>query len=304
MIARDAGGNERHALFSIDATGGSELRAHRRSRRDPRPGRVLARRHAGRVHAHRPQRRRLRRRRRRASTAAGGSELAQPGGWSHVVDWSEHGILVQRANTPFDHDLFLVDPESGDAHATSPRTTARSPTTRRACCADGAVLCACDAGSEFARLALLRDGAEPEFLTPDDADVEIVALDAARARRAWVVNRGGESEVWLDGERVEGLPGGVVSALAFAPDGSLTVTAGPPDDSTDVWTPRPPSRRRTRSAVGGLDRSGFVRPGARGRRELRRPPHPVPALRPGGAPRAVLGARRARVAVPAADGAR
>jgi len=122
------------------------------------------------------------------------------------------------------------------------------------------VLCACDAGSEFARLAVLRQGADPEFLTADDADVEIVALDASRARRAWTVNRGGESEVWLDGTRVEGLPGGVVSALAFAPDGSLTVTAGPPEDSTDVWTAAPSVTRRTRSAVGGLDRSGFVRP--------------------------------------------
>ena len=66
--------------------------------------------------------------------------------------------------------------------------------------------------------------------------------------------------MWLDGGRLEGLPGGVVSALAFAPDGSLTVTAGPPDDSTDVWTAAPAVGRRTRSAVGGLDRSGFVRP--------------------------------------------
>ena len=57
------------------------------------------------------------------------------------------------------------------------------------------------------------------------------------------------------------MPGGVVSVLTFAPDGSLTVTAGPPDDSTDVWSAAPGSRiRRTRSAVGGLDRSGFVRP--------------------------------------------
>ena len=59
---------------------------------------------------------------------------------------------------------------------------------------------------------------------------------------------------------VEGLPGGVVSALAFAPGGALTITAGPPEDSTDVWTAAPEVVRRTRSAVGGLDRAGFVRP--------------------------------------------
>ena len=137
-----------------------------------------------------------------------------------MTDWSEDGILVQRANTPFDHDLFLVDPESGALTHLTPHDGEVSYDSARLL-PDGAVLCACDAGSEFTRLALLRQGAEPEFLTADDADVEIVALDASRTRRAWVVNRGGESEVWLDGERVEGLPGGVVSALAFAPDGSL-----------------------------------------------------------------------------------
>ena len=110
MIARDAGGNERHALFAIDADGGSELAALRRPGGDPRrrarsrpTAAQLAFTHTGRngvdfdvavV----------------AVSGGGRRELAQPGGWSHVVDWSEHGILVQRANTPFDHDLFLVDP--------------------------------------------------------------------------------------------------------------------------------------------------------------------------------------------------
>ena len=120
--------------------------------------------------------------------------------------------------------------------------------------------------SEFTRLALLRHGAEPEFLTPDDADVEIVALDASRTRRAWVVNRGGASEVWLDGERVAGLPDGVVSALAFAPDGSLTVTAGPPDDTTDVWSGRRPlSAAPARRSAGSTARHSCGRCSTRSR---------------------------------------
>jgi dipeptidyl aminopeptidase/acylaminoacyl peptidase len=258
LIARDAGGNERHALFSIDAAGSSELPLSA----DPQAihvpgafspdGTLVAFTHTGRNGVDFDV----------AVVAVSGGErhdLAQPGGWSHVVDWSEHGILVQRANTPFDHDLFLVDPASGTLAHLTPHDGEVAYDSARLL-ADGAVLCACDPGSEFARLALLRDGVEPELLTPDDGDVEIVALDVTRTRRAWAVNRGGESEVWLDGVRVEGLPGGVVSALAFAPDGSLTVTAGPPDDSTDVWTAAPAVGRRTRSAVGGLDRSRFVRP--------------------------------------------
>jgi dipeptidyl aminopeptidase/acylaminoacyl peptidase len=258
VIARDAGGNERHALFAIEADGTSELPLSDNAEAIHVPGafspdgKLVAFTHTGRngvdfdvavV----------------ALSGQGRRELAQPGGWSHVTDWSEHGILVQRANTPFDHDLFLVDPESGETGRVTPHEGEVAFDSARLL-PDGAVLCACDAGSEFARLAVLREGADPEFLTPDDADVEIVALDPSRARRAWTVNRGGESEVWLDGERVEGLPSGVVSALAFARDGSLTVTAGPAEDSTDVWTAAPATARRTRSAVGGLDRTGFVRP--------------------------------------------
>jgi dipeptidyl aminopeptidase/acylaminoacyl peptidase len=258
VIARDAGGNERHALFAIGATGDSELplsdnpdAIHVPGAFSPDGSRVAFT-HTGRNGVDFDV----------AVVAVSGGEareLAQPGGWSHVVDWSQHGILVQRANTPFDHDLLLVDPESGGAAALTPHDG--EVAFDSACLLpDGAVLCACDAGSEFARLALLRQGAPPELLTPDDADVEVIALDAAREQRAWTVNRGGESEVWLDGARLQGLPGGVVSALAFAPDGSLTITAGPPDDSTDVWTAAPAVARRTRSAVGGLDRSGFLRP--------------------------------------------
>jgi dipeptidyl aminopeptidase/acylaminoacyl peptidase len=257
-VARDSGGNERHALFALDPEGGPEQALTH----DPEAihvpgafspdGTLVAFTHTARngvdfdVAVVAP-------------SGEGRRELAQPGGWSHVVDWSEHGILVQRANTPFDHDLFLVEPQTGTLTLLTPHDGEIAYDSARLL-ADGAVLCACDAGSEFARLALLRHGLEPDFLTADDADVESVALDATRTRRAWVVNRGGESEVWLDGMPVEGLPRGVVSALAFAADGSLTITAGPPDDSTDVWTAAPAIVRRTRSAVGGLDRSGFVRP--------------------------------------------
>jgi len=258
VIARDAGGNERHALFSLDASGSGEIALtddpdaiHVPGAFSP-DGAQVAFTHTGRNGVDFDV----------ATVSVDGGrplDLAQPGGWSHVVDWSDAGILVHRANTPFDHDLFLVDPETGRLTHLTPHDGEVSYDSARLL-ADGSVVCASDAGSEFTRLSLLSDGDEPEQLTPDDGDVEGIALDGARTRRAWTVNRGGESEVWLDGKRLAGLPGGVVSALAFAPDGSLTVTAGPPGDSTDVWTAAPAVARRTRSAVGGLDRAGFVRP--------------------------------------------
>ena len=258
VIARDTGGNERHALFAIDPAGGPELALTDAPDAIHVPGAFAP---DGSQIAFTHTRRNGVDFDVAVVSVAGGQrrQLAQPGGWSHVEDWSDHGILVQRANTPFDHDLFLVDPQSGLLTHLTPHDGEVAYDAARLL-PDGSVLCACDAGSEFARLALLRNGEEPELLTADDGDVENVVLDGSRTRRAWTVNRDGESEVWLDGARIEGLPGGVVSALAFAPDGSLTITAGPPEDSTDVWTAAPAVTRRTRSAVGGLDRSGFVRP--------------------------------------------
>ena len=303
MIARDAGGNERHALFSIDADGSSELRADGRSGRDPRPGRVLARRprvaftHTGRNGVDFDVAVVATRRRRAAR------ELAQPGGWSHVIDWSEaRHPRAAREHAVRPRPLPRRSRERG-ADAISRRTTARSPTTRPRLLPDGSVLCACDAGSEFTRLALLRQGAEPEFLTPDDADVEIVALDATRTRRAWVVNRGGASEVWLDGERVAG-PAGRRRLGARVRARRLADRHGRPARRLHGRLERRARpTRRTRSAVGGLDRSAFVRPVLDEVESFDGRAHPVPPLRPAGRPGAVLGARRPRVAVPAADGA-
>ena len=255
MIARDAGGNERHALFAVGADGSGRAAALGRPRRDPRARRILARRDAGRVHAHGPQRRRLRRRdrarrRRRAPRAGAAGRLVARRrlvGARHPRAAREHAVRPRP---------LPRRPTTAARWRISRRTTARSPTTRRACCPT-APCCAPAmpaASSRGSRCCAPAPG--PSCSRPTTATSSCVALDASRTRRAWAVNRGGESEVWLDGARLEGLPGGVVSALAFAPGGALTVTAGPPDDSTDVWTRRAAAvARRTRSAVGGLDRA-------------------------------------------------
>ena len=133
MIARDAGGNERHALFAIDADRRLRARALGRPGAIHVPGAFspdgarVAFTHTGRNGVDFDV---------AVVAVAGGerSELAQPGGWSHVTDWSEHGILVQRANTPFDHDLFLVDPESGELDASHPARRRGRGTTRPGCC--------------------------------------------------------------------------------------------------------------------------------------------------------------------------
>src|SRR5262249_28858344 len=125
--------------------------------------------------------------------------------------------------------------------------------------AGGPVLCACDAGSEFERLSIRHQDGRIEPLTADDADVEQVATDRGRTRRAWIVNRDGYGELVVDGGRVEGLPHALLEGARFLPDGSVVVTVLPPDDTVDVWVVPGPVRR-TRSAAGGVPRDAFVRP--------------------------------------------
>src|SRR3954454_5409372 len=95
VVARDAGGNERHALFRVDAAYGAETpltddpdAIHVPGSFSP-DGRRVAFTHTGRngtdfdlalvgLDGH------------------GRPELAQPGGYTAVADWSEAGILLQR----------------------------------------------------------------------------------------------------------------------------------------------------------------------------------------------------------------
>ena len=205
-------------------------------------------------------------------------------------------------NTPFDHDLFLVDPDSGEADAAHARTTARSHSTRRGCCPTAP----CSALPTAERV-------RPAGRAPRGAGR---AAHARRRRRRDRRARRGARAPGLDGQprrRERSLarrraPRRACRAASSRhspsrPTARSTVTAGPPDDSTDVWTAG--ARRAPAHAL----RRGRPRPlgvraaGARARGELRRPQHPVPALRRGRAPGAVLGARRAGIPVPPADGA-
>ncbi|HEY3613813.1 MAG TPA: hypothetical protein VGK92_08910, partial [Gaiellales bacterium] len=204
VLSRDAGGNERHAISCIDAASGRELALthdpgaiHSIGALSP-DGSTLAFTHTGRNGTDFDL----------ALVGVDGSgrqELAELQGITSAADWSEHGILLWRMNTPFDHDLFLVDPATGSLTHLTPHEGEVSYESARLL-EDGSVACACDAGGQFTRLAILARGAAPSFRTADDADVEHVRLDAGRAHIAHVVNRGGPSELWLDGARVDGLP--------------------------------------------------------------------------------------------------
>jgi dipeptidyl aminopeptidase/acylaminoacyl peptidase len=257
VLARDAGGNERHALACLDARSGRELPLTRDPDAIHSPGAfapdgaTFAFTHTGRNGVDFDL----------ALVGLDGSgrrELVQLQGMHSVADWSERGILLWRMNTPFDHDLFLVDPADGRLEHLTPHDSETAFESPRLL-ADGMVVCACDAGGQFTRLAILADGAPLEFRTPDDADVEHVRVDGSRIHIAHVVNRGGPSELWLDGMRLEGLPRGVYGAPELALDGRISITVAALADTTDVWSV-PGPLRLTRSATGGVDRASLREP--------------------------------------------
>jgi dipeptidyl aminopeptidase/acylaminoacyl peptidase len=186
-----------------------------------------------------------------------------------VQDWGPAGILVARATTPFDHDLFLVDASTGAATHLTPHSGEVQYGSARLL-EDGGVLCACDAGSQFARLAVLGGDGAPTFLTADDADVDEVAVGGER--RAWVVNDRGWGTLFVDGHAVESLPAGIPTGLAFSPDGRrLALALVRPDEPGDVWvldldgppTTQPPARRVTRSSRAGLPADALRPPALR-----------------------------------------
>jgi dipeptidyl aminopeptidase/acylaminoacyl peptidase len=260
VLARDVGGNERHALACLDAESGRETALtddpdaiHSLGAFAP-GGSAFAFTHTGRNGVDFDL----------ALVGLDGSgrrELAQLEGACSVADWSEHGILLWRMNTPFDHDLFLVDAQDGRLrHLTAHvgETAYDSPRLL----ADGRIACACDAGGQFTRLAILAEGAAPEFRTPDDADVDCLRVDPSRTHIAHVVNRGGPSELWLDGQRVDGLPRGVYGPPQLGADGRVALTVAALADTTDVWSVPGPVRL-SRSASGGVERASLREPEVR-----------------------------------------
>jgi dipeptidyl aminopeptidase/acylaminoacyl peptidase len=185
-------------------------------------------------------------------------EVAELAGWNVVLDWGPRGILVARAHSNVDHDLLLVDPASGAQTVLTAHEGAEQ--WLPACFAeDGAVLAASDRGAEHARLVRLAADGSVTVLTPDDADVEAIAV--APGRLAYLRNVAGASELTVDGAVVT-LPEGVAGSLAFSPDGTrLAFDLTMPDAPFDVYVlDAQGARPVSRADLGGVARADLLRP--------------------------------------------
>ncbi|MDX6375896.1 MAG: hypothetical protein QOE98_199 [Gaiellaceae bacterium] len=179
-------------------------------------------------------------------------------GWNVVCDFTAHGILLARAHSNVSHDLYLVS-ASGDELRLLTEHEGPEQYLPALLASDGTIVCACDRGSEFQRLARLDPAGGLTFLTDDDADVEAIAVHGDRL--AYVRNEDGVSRLTLDSRPVDALPTGVIGGLAFSPDGRrLALHVSPADGPTDVWVVGDHVARVTRSSLGGVSSELLRRP--------------------------------------------
>lgn len=193
-------------------------------------------------------------------------------GYHTVADWGPDGafLVVSRHDSNLDNDLYRLDLESGEATLLTPHEgDARFAGVNVLPDGTGAFL-ATDRDGDFMRLARLDFASlELEYLTPDDRDVESVAL--SRDGRYLVASRNveGYSDLLLFSGRgkrmpVPQLPEGISGDFDFSPDSRrLAFTLTGPDRNPDVWLldlPDGEPRRLTRSSTAGIPRSTFRRP--------------------------------------------
>jgi dipeptidyl aminopeptidase/acylaminoacyl peptidase len=197
-------------------------------------------------------------------------------GWNYVVDWmpGDGALLVGCANANVDNDLWLLDledgsrqhltPHEGDAFFGSPAPTPDGQT----------IYMLTNRGRDKMSLARWeRSTGKLEVLESPEYERESVAIDEEGRWLLVGTNVDGYSKLEirdLRGEQpsrtVDGMSNGVVSGVTCGSDtGVATTTYAPANDTADIWTidigaEEIETRRWTRSAAGGLERSGFRGP--------------------------------------------
>ncbi len=200
-------------------------------------------------------------------------------GTNYAAGYSPDGsaLLVERHHSNTQTTLLLVTLATGEACALTPENPERPAQYQHPCwdATGKGIYLATNAGRDALTLALL-DAATGELtcLRDDRWDVEALKLSRDGARLALVSNVDGYSRLELyDVSRgweqrrelpTPELPGGVVSELAWSPDGGrLAFTLDAPDDNQDVWTWDIGAWalwRVTASTRGGIPRSSLVEP--------------------------------------------
>jgi dipeptidyl aminopeptidase/acylaminoacyl peptidase len=193
-----------------------------------------------------------------------------------VGDWSKDGksVLVSRYVSINEGYPAIIDAESGNRRDLPLPAKEKAAVGALKFTPDGKrAYIACDAESEFKRLALLDlETGKYTWLTTDiHWDVSGVEVDKDSGNVAFTVNADGASQLWLLDPRTTGkpsmrqldLPTGIVASLDFSPDGKhLGFTLARPDAPADAYSIELATGKLTRwtySEVGGLNPASFVK---------------------------------------------
>jgi dipeptidyl aminopeptidase/acylaminoacyl peptidase len=205
--------------------------------------------------------------------------LLQSDHTNYAARYSPDGTqaLVVRMEAFTRTQLFLIDIASGDVRAlTPPITEEHGQYSQAQWTADGKGLYVLsDRGREFLSLACLDLATgELSYLNNLSWDSEMLALTHDSTSMALVINEDGYARLelydvaqgWQQRRElpVPALPEGVIYSLTWSEDNRrLAIILVSPDDSYDVWVWEVPTqtiKRVTRSAMGGIPRSTFVKP--------------------------------------------
>jgi dipeptidyl aminopeptidase/acylaminoacyl peptidase len=205
----------------------------------------------------------------------GGNErcVYEQDGSNFVADWSRDGryLLISRLNRLLDNDLFRLDLHSGEAVHLTPHD---GLAVYESVCftPDGSSLyLITDLGSEFRRAACMDlRTQEIAFLTPDDHDIEVLALSPSGRDLALVRNLDGYGRLVVrpvDGteeREAPGLPPGIAAQPVWSHDGNrLAFTYTGPADNPNIWiwdVSGDEARQVTFATGGGIPRDSFVTP--------------------------------------------
>ncbi len=194
-------------------------------------------------------------------------------GSNFVSDWSRDGryLLIYRLAGSRDSELYLLDLQSGEAtHLTPHRGLVIYGSARFA--PDGqSIYLVTDADSEFLRAARLDlRTRQITFLTPDEHDIESVALSPDGSSLALIRNLDGYSQLAVRpvddaGERAApDVPPGVIAQPVWSRDGSrVAFTFTGPADNPNIWIwdlGRNETWQATFTTQGGIPRESFVTP--------------------------------------------
>lgn len=180
-------------------------------------------------------------------------------------------VLLQNYVSNRDASLYLLDMASGEAteFAPSAGTVDESPRFARD---DSAILAITNRGGNFRRLvAFNRESEQMTAVSPDiDWDVETFALSDDGRILAYAINEDGYSRLVVQDFVTRRalpqpeLPGGVLTDLAFAPDGaSLAIGLETATSAGDVWVLGVTSGelvRWTQSEIGPVDAAALIEP--------------------------------------------